>query len=185
MNDLRIDRRQLLKGAGFGAGLSVASTILPSGAVSASETDAISGTVDWLDAPSRRLGIRTALGVTEAHLTDDAVVWRDERTTLDRFVLGDEVSAEGDASGDSFTAKILLATMHSLVATVESRQGKTLYTDSGTVYLNEHSRTQGGPGIESKPLHKIKPGDRLVARGRRDTESGALIAFRAGVESTS
>lgn len=185
MADLRIDRRQLLKGAGLGAGFSVASAILPSGTVSASDTDAISGTVAWLDVRARRLGIRTPLGVTEVQLSDDAVVWRDERSTLDRFGLNDEVSAEGEASGDSFLAKTLLATMHSLVANVESREDKILYTDSGPVYLNEHSRPQGGPGVKTKPLNKIAPGDRVVVRGRRDTESGSIIAFRVGVEPTS
>lgn len=184
MIDVRINRRQLLKGAGLGASLSVASAVLPSVAVSASNADAVSGTIEWLDEKEARLGLRTTLGVTTIQLTEETVVWRDERTTLARFEVGDEVSAEGDGSGDSFAATTLLATMHSLVATVESRRGNALYTDAGVVYLNEHSRPQGGPGVEAKPLYKIGSGDRLVARGRRDRTSGALIAFRAGVESS-
>lgn len=185
MSDVHVERRNLLKGFGLGAGLGLAGVIFRSETVTANENHAISGTVDWLDPSSQQLGVRTAIGVTVVRLTEDAVLWRDERATLDDFKLGDEVSAEGQTSADSFTTNVLLATMHSLVATVESRDRNALYTDTETILLNKHSRPQAGPGIKAKPLNKIEPGDRVVARGRRDMASGALIGFRVGVESTS
>lgn len=113
MGATKITRRSLLKGAGLGIGATVVGAVgVP---VGAAEGDAVFGVIEQIFAASRTVLLRTADGVSVVQLEDDASFWKDEQTTLDAFVVGDEVSIDGDPIGDVVVGR----TMKSVLRIVE------------------------------------------------------------------
>lgn len=173
-----MSRRQLLKGAGMGAG---AAALLGADAAGADVPDGIlTGVVTSAGASS--LGVRRASGATvRVEPAAGAVLFRDRAVDLGAFEAGDEVTAEGGWRGDTFVAERITSTFRVVSGTVTSRSGSRLATTDGVIRLAGTTEADDGEGLQARRLSSLGVGDAVVARGRLDRATGELVAFRVGV----
>jgi hypothetical protein len=186
-----IRRRDLLAGAATGVVVGGLGGRSAAAAVAPGDGEWIAGTVDGVDGA-------TALALRRAQTAGDAVrvvlgsgasVVRDGPAVLQDFQPGEEASAFGafTAPGE-FTATRVETTYRIFETTIRSRSGDALSTDHGVLQLGSQTRSTAGQAlghaVSARPAGGLSAGDRVVASGRLDPATGALLVTWIGVEGT-
>lgn len=178
-----VTRRELLKDLGIGAGVTWAATT-GVGVAATSDTDVeiVGGILEAIESPATVRIQDPERGSVSVQFTDDATFWRDHPTTIDGFVIGDEVTVEGDWVGDAaFSGTHMVTTFRMLEGRVTSRSGNRLATEAGDVTLTDHTAGRGGPDMHAKAPGDIHPGDYVIALGRIDPSTDEFVAVEIGV----
>lgn len=178
MTSPKIDRRTLLRGAGAGAaGALVAGAVTAS--ASGEEPLRLSGTVESTSRDSMQL--RQKNDAVTVILAPGGIVWRDQAVALTDFEHGDEVVATGDWSDDTFVATQVEILGRLMEVEIEDRHDDLLVTDGDDVQLTSRSESSTHHGASAEDLDDLRKGDDIVVEGRRDSESGDLLAWTVGV----
>ena len=184
MTNRVVSRRELLREIGIGAGVTWAATAgvgaAPASADVAEETTG--GIVERIEAPGTawlRDPEDRSISVT---FSDGATFWRARPTTIDAFVPGDEVTVEGEWTGDtSFSGTHMVSTFRVVEGRVRGRSDDRLETDGGPITLTGDTTARSGRDMHAKPPRDIGPGDYVLALGRIEPASGEFVAVEIGV----
>lgn len=178
-----VTRRQLLKDLGLGAGATWAAT---TGVAVAARPDAgteiVGGILETIEAPATVRLEDPERGSVSVRFTDDATFWRDHPTTVDGFVVGDDVTVEGEWTEDGvFSGTHMVTTFRMVEGRVTSRSENRLATEAGAITLTDYTAGRSGRDMSARAPEDINPGDYVIALGRIDPSTDEFVAVEIGV----
>jgi hypothetical protein len=150
--------------------------VLPDG------TQLLSGTIQEIQPPSL-LTLRGSHRPTEVRLEPGARLWRDRIVSLNEFRSGDEVTAYGAWSEQTFSAHRLEPTYRKVEGDVIRRDGDLLITSGGTVRVAETAmRVLHDGQVAPVRAEYFSPGERLSIGARLEPGEDHLLAVRFSSE---
>jgi hypothetical protein len=184
-----IRRRDLLAGAATGVVIGGLGGKTAGAAVAPDDGEWVAGVVESVDGAAA-LALRPAETEGDALrvvLASGASVVRDGPAALQDFQPGEEASVFGafTAAGE-FTATRVETTYRIFEATIRDRSGDALSTDHGVLQLGPQTRSTTGQAlghaVSARSASGLRPGDRVVASGRLDPATGAMLVTWIGAE---
>lgn len=176
-----ISRRDLLKGAGLGAGAVVLGGAAAGASDPEDEEPLFTGYVESIEHPRTAYIAVHEQGSVRVDFTGYASFVRDGHVPINAFEVGDHVAVSGEWAGDACVGESMEVIYELREGRIERRTHDRLETTAGPMRLVSNSEPQGGPDSTATPLSELKPGDLVRAVGRIDPSEGEFLALRIGV----
>jgi hypothetical protein len=161
------------------AGIDVASADASSSGsepFSAGVTEVVTGPIQMI-APPNSMVLGQDVGSADVKFSPDTVFWRDGPVTLESFLLGEDVVAEGEWVGEVFSGSALIPVFYQVEGQVLSVKGETIETTAGTLRLTSFSRRQQGAELSPLMASDFAVGSNVAALTRKEPGNEELIVL--------
>lgn len=118
-------------------------------------------------------------------LQKNARLWRDHEVSLNAFVSGDEIAAQGTWNGGALWASDFGSAYRRVEGKVLRRDGQRLELDTAAALFTDDTLEVDLAGCVAKPLDEVVPGDTVVATARWDPELRRMVLLHVGVRDPS
>jgi hypothetical protein len=147
------------------------------------EGEVVAGTIARID-PSGMVYVQSLEKTVPVTFTQETFFSRGKQgvvNSVNDYILGDKVVAEGVWEGDAFRAHTFMSIYQLIEGTVTARTVERLETTGGTLLLIPETKPARGYAYDEKPLSEITVGDGIGALAWQAPGASDYFALRIGV----